>query len=45
MNKVDSLENIVALIPVLKAAVPADLSIAICDLEKFIAYWPGRILI
>lgn len=42
MNKVDSLENIVALIPVLKAAVPADLSIAICDLEKFIAYWPGE---
>ncbi|WP_150269916.1 methyl-accepting chemotaxis protein [Paenibacillus tepidiphilus] len=42
MNHVGSLENIIAAIPVLKAAVPADLSIAVCDLEKFIAYWPGE---
>lgn len=41
MNKVDSLENIVALIPVLKAAVPADLSIAICDLEKLLLIGRG----
>lgn len=42
MYNVESLENIVALIPLLKAAVPADLSIAVCDLNKFIAYWPGE---
>ena|GEM_PF-219269 len=42
MNSVESLENIASIIPVLKAAVPADLSIAICDTEKFIAYWPGE---
>ncbi|UQZ34067.1 chemotaxis protein [Paenibacillus sp. PK3_47] len=41
MYKVDSLEQLIAAIPLLKAAVPADLSIAVCDLEKFLAYWPG----
>jgi len=41
-NKVKSLESVVAIVPVLKSAVPADLSIAICDLEKFIAYFPGE---
>lgn len=29
------------MIPIIKVSVPADLSIAICDLEKFIAYFPG----
>lgn len=38
MNKLD---NIVSFIPVIKGAIPADLSIAVCDREKFIAYWPG----
>ncbi|WCK56436.1 methyl-accepting chemotaxis protein [Aneurinibacillus sp. Ricciae_BoGa-3] len=42
INKVDSLDSLVAIVPVLTAAVPADLSIAICDLEKFIAYFPGK---
>lgn len=41
MNTIESLEALVAMIPILKAAVPAELSIAICDTEKFIAYWPG----
>ncbi|SEU02279.1 methyl-accepting chemotaxis protein [Paenibacillus sp. NFR01] len=41
MYKVESLEQLIAAVPVFKAAVPADLSIAVCDLEKFIAYWPG----
>lgn len=41
MYKVDSLDQLITAIPLLKAAVPADLSIAICDLEKFLAYWPG----
>ncbi|WP_373270893.1 methyl-accepting chemotaxis protein [Bacillus canaveralius] len=30
------------MVHIIKAAVPADLSIAICDLEKFIAYFPGE---
>jgi len=30
------------MIPLIKKAVPMDLSIAICDLEKFIAYFPGE---
>jgi transcriptional regulator of acetoin/glycerol metabolism len=42
MNEVDSLESFVAMIPAFKAAVPVDLSIAVCDLEKFIAYFPGE---
>ncbi|AIQ49953.1 chemotaxis protein [Paenibacillus sp. FSL R7-0273] len=42
MYNVDSLEQLMAAIPVIKAAVPADLSIAVCDLEKFLAYWPGE---
>lgn len=41
MNKIESLEQFVYLIPAFKAAVPVDLSIAVCDLEKFIAYFPG----
>jgi hypothetical protein len=42
MYKVESLEQLIAAVPVLKAAVPADLSIAICDLEEFLAYFPGE---
>jgi methyl-accepting chemotaxis protein len=42
MNSIESLETAVAMIPIFKAAVPAELSIAICDTEKFIAYWPGE---
>ncbi|OAB44848.1 methyl-accepting chemotaxis protein [Paenibacillus antarcticus] len=42
MNSIESLETVVAIVPILKAAVPAELSIAICDTEKFIAYWPGE---
>ncbi|AOZ92697.1 methyl-accepting chemotaxis protein [Paenibacillus crassostreae] len=42
MNRIESLETVVAMVPILKAAVPAELSIAICDTEKFIAYWPGE---
>lgn len=42
MNSIESLENVVTMIPILKRAVPAELSIAICDTEKFIAYWSGE---
>ncbi len=42
ISKIDSLENLIKLIPIIKAAVPADLSIAVCDLKKFLAYYPGK---
>ncbi|MFP7495469.1 methyl-accepting chemotaxis protein [Terribacillus saccharophilus] len=41
-HKVESLESIISIIPIIKAAIPADLSIAVCDTEKFIAYFPGE---
>lgn len=41
-KSIDSLENLINFIPIFKEAVPTDLSIAICDLEKFIAYFPGE---
>lgn len=41
-KSIDSLENLIKFIPIFKEAVPTDLSIAICDLEKFIAYFPGE---
>lgn len=41
-NKIDSLESAAAMIPIIQAAVPADIAIGICDLEKFIAYLPGE---
>ncbi|MEK3900217.1 MULTISPECIES: methyl-accepting chemotaxis protein [unclassified Paenibacillus] len=40
-NIVRSLEDIINLAPVLKAAFPYDISIAVCDTEKFLAYYPG----
>jgi hypothetical protein len=40
-NKIDSLESAIAMIPIIQAAVPADIAIGICDLEKFIVYLPG----
>ncbi|WP_440115332.1 hypothetical protein [Paenibacillus sp. QZ-Y1] len=42
MHSIESLEAAIAMIPMFKAAVPAELSIAICDTEKFLAYWPGE---
>lgn len=41
-NKVGSLDSFVTIVKVLKAAIPADLSIAVCDMEKFISYFPGK---
>lgn len=40
-NIVRSLEDIVNLAPILKAAFPYDISIAVCDTVKFLAYYPG----
>ena len=41
-NKIESLNQLIKTIPILKSAIPADLSIAICNLEEFIAYFPGE---
>jgi hypothetical protein len=41
-NKIDSLESAAAMIPIIQAAVPADIAIGVCDLEKFTAYSPGE---
>ncbi|OMP66166.1 methyl-accepting chemotaxis protein [Domibacillus epiphyticus] len=41
-NQVESLDDLLKTVPILKSAVSVDLSIAICDLEKFIAYFPGE---
>lgn len=41
-SKAESLHTIIGNIQIFKKAVPIDLSIAICDLEKFIAYFPGK---
>ncbi|CAM3604466.1 MULTISPECIES: methyl-accepting chemotaxis protein [Saccharibacillus] len=38
---IDSLDTLAAVIPLLKAALPVEVSIALCDNEKFTAYWPG----
>ncbi|MDQ0231372.1 methyl-accepting chemotaxis protein [Metabacillus malikii] len=40
--KIDSLDDLIRVIPIIKEAIPADLSIAICDVEQFIAYFPGK---
>lgn len=41
INTIESLDKLISIIPIIKAAIPADLSIAICDLERFVAYFPG----
>lgn len=41
-HTIESLDKLISLIPVIKAAIPADLSIAVCDLERFVAYFPGE---
>jgi len=42
MYKIESLEQFISSIQAFQIAVPVDLSIAICDLEQFIAYFPGN---
>ena len=41
-NTIESLESFIEYIRVLKLAIPNDLSIAVCDLEKFLIYYPGK---
>lgn len=42
VNKIESLDTFVSMVEVMKKAIPIDLSIAVCDMEKFIAYFPGK---
>lgn len=42
MHTIRSLDQITALIPLLKEALPLDVSFAVCDKEKFVGYWPGE---
>lgn len=42
MNTISSLTNFISMVRIFKAAAPTDLSIAICDTEKFVAYMPGN---
>ncbi|NGZ77222.1 methyl-accepting chemotaxis protein [Saccharibacillus alkalitolerans] len=39
---IDSLDSLAAAIPLLKAALPVEASIALCDMRQFTAYWPGE---
>lgn len=41
-NTVSSLNELINNIKIMKQAIPADLSIAICDTEKFLTYFPGK---
>lgn len=43
-NKIESIEAFSKSVKIVKDAIPSDLSIAICDTEKFIAYYPGKSL-
>jgi len=42
VNQIHSLQDLIAMLPVIKVAIPADFSIAVCDLEKWLAYLPGE---
>ncbi|MEO3945299.1 methyl-accepting chemotaxis protein [Gorillibacterium sp. CAU 1737] len=39
---ISSLQAFVNMVPVWKTAIPADLSVAVCDREVFLGYWPGE---
>ncbi|WP_339196577.1 methyl-accepting chemotaxis protein [Solibacillus sp. FSL R5-0449] len=41
-NRIESLGALISMISVMKEAIPTELSIAVCDLEKFIAYFPAK---
>ena len=42
LNRIESLDALISLIPVVKEAIPTDLSIAVCNIEKFVAYFPAE---
>lgn len=41
LNKIESLETFISMVEVMNKAIPTDLSVAVCNLEKFVAYFPG----
>lgn len=41
-QKIESIESFITHLKIIKAAIPSDLSIAVCDMEKFIGYYPGK---
>jgi len=41
-NTIQSLEDFIQAIQIMKTAIPVDLSVAICNLEEFIMYFPGN---
>ncbi|MER1998434.1 MAG: methyl-accepting chemotaxis protein [Lysinibacillus sp.] len=41
-NTIQSLESFIQTIQIMKTAVPVDLSVAVCDLEEFLVYYPGK---
>lgn len=41
MNEIDSLQELIKVLPIVKVAIPADCSMAVCDLENWLAYLPG----
>ena len=42
LKKIESLEAFISMIEIMKKAIPTDLSIAVCNMEKFVAYFPGK---
>lgn len=41
-NTVQSLESFIQTVQIMKDAVPVDLSVAVCNLEEFLVYYPGK---
>ncbi|MEK5078587.1 methyl-accepting chemotaxis protein [Solibacillus sp. FSL W7-1436] len=41
-NRIESLDALILSIPIMKEAIPTDISIAVCNLEKFVAYFPAK---
>lgn len=41
-NTVQSLEHFIQTIKIMKTAVPVDMSVAVCNLEEFLVYYPGK---
>lgn len=41
-NSISSLNDFIGQVKIMKQAIPVDLSVAICDTERFIAYFPGN---
>lgn len=42
MTGLRSLDDLVAILPIVKSSIPADCSMGVCDLEKWMIYLPGE---